>query len=370
MSHRTAARRAAFTLIELLVVIAIIALLVSILLPALSKARKSAKLAICESNMAQFSKALTNYNTDWKGAMCGFTWKTTPGLNQSNWADLNSLATASWYEAHAAQGIDIARRKLPGNDAYFGPVYVRMFDRNFGHLPLVDGGYFSDKIPEPAVACPEDRQTLAWQKVALDNTQFAATLAQTGGYPDPSAEVNYQHLFPFWSTYQFVPNAWAPETGSNGATSANTIYQASGAPGYHMLYTVPGTSFVLARRQDDVIFPSQKVWLFDLFNRHFYKRDIWYAYPISAQPLAFFDGSVSVRKIGNSNNSYHDPQGANIGWDPQNPTGNTIQYQYYPVAGSGDPLTLSGQPFDLYYPYFRWTRHGIRGVDYGGGDVR
>ncbi len=356
----TVRRIRAFTLIELLVVIAIIALLVSLLLPALGKARKAAKVAVCESNMRQFAVGLSNYNTDWKGSLCGFTWKYQAGFtsNYSNWPDLNALANGgpNWVQAHAAQGIDIIRRKLPGNDAWFGPINGRMLDRNFGHLPLVDGGYFSDKLPEPATACPEDRDTLLWQKAALDNSLFSSTIAATGGYPDPSAELNYQHIFPFWSTYQFVPNAWSAETGSNGATSLNTIFQASGQPGYHMLYSIPGTSFVINRRQDDVSFPSQKVWMFDLFDRHMYKRTIWYGYERSIQPLVFFDGSVSVRRT----------KDANRGWDPRTPNGNAQTYQYYPVVGSSDPPTLSGAAFDTYYPYYRWTRNGLRGVDFGG----
>lgn len=360
MPTLTVRRIRAFTLIELLVVIAIIALLVAILLPALAKARKSAKLSICQNNMRQFATALSNYNTDWKGAMCGFSWKYQAGFtsNYSNWADLNALANGGpgWVQTHAAQGIDIVRRMLPGNDSFFQPVSTRMFDRNFGHLPLIDAGYFSNKLPESVVACPEDRETLTWQKAALDQNLIDSTFAALGGSPDPSVtEIGYKRLFPFWSTYQFVPNAWTPETGSNGATAGNTIYQATGAPGYHMLYTIPNTSFVISRRQDDVVFPSQKVWLFDLFDRHMYKRTIWYAYERASQPLVLFDGSVSVRKT----------RDANRGWDPRTPNSNAMQYQYWP-AGAGDPPTLSGAAFDNYYPYYRWTRNGLRGIDFGG----
>jgi len=57
----------AFTLVELLVVISIIALLVAILLPALSKARFQAKVTICLSNLHQVSLGMNIYAADGEG---------------------------------------------------------------------------------------------------------------------------------------------------------------------------------------------------------------------------------------------------------------------------------------------------------------
>jgi len=56
-------RRYGFTLVELLVVIAIIAVLIAILLPALGRARESAKKAQCGANLAADGKALAVYAT-------------------------------------------------------------------------------------------------------------------------------------------------------------------------------------------------------------------------------------------------------------------------------------------------------------------
>ncbi len=61
-------KRRGFTLIELLVVIAIIALLMSILMPALARVRKQAKEAICQSNLKQWGTVFSMYTGEWNGS--------------------------------------------------------------------------------------------------------------------------------------------------------------------------------------------------------------------------------------------------------------------------------------------------------------
>jgi len=78
-------RRSGFTLVELLVVIGIIALLISILLPALNKARRQAQVVQCASNLRQLAGAFTNYCQDNRGRDFPYYYQNGTTA-QVNWA--------------------------------------------------------------------------------------------------------------------------------------------------------------------------------------------------------------------------------------------------------------------------------------------
>jgi prepilin-type processing-associated H-X9-DG protein/prepilin-type N-terminal cleavage/methylation domain-containing protein len=93
MSHIKKERKAdrhpktlGFTLIELLVVIAIISLLVSILLPSLSKARELARAAVCMSHERQLGLMLSLYATGGDGSYPMAMYRPDVGPNM-NWRD-------------------------------------------------------------------------------------------------------------------------------------------------------------------------------------------------------------------------------------------------------------------------------------------
>jgi len=103
---KVAGRQNGFTLVELLVVIAIIALLLSILMPALSQVQEGAKRTVCRSNLKQIYLGLTLYAESYR------YYPTARGdYPYAGWIDsANNMS----YGLHALSDIMLSKRKDDG----------------------------------------------------------------------------------------------------------------------------------------------------------------------------------------------------------------------------------------------------------------
>ncbi|MFO0855767.1 MAG: prepilin-type N-terminal cleavage/methylation domain-containing protein [Phycisphaerales bacterium] len=332
-SHRL---RRGFTLIELLVVIAIIALLISLLLPALGRWRCGGRQLVCSVNLKQFGTATHTYAADFQDKIFSFTW--TAGVTPSG--EMSGDIMNGWNSvgddlaAASRQAVNVIRRRW-GEDSF--PVPTQWIPHVlYSHLVLQD--YLDQRLPAKMVVCPEDRYRFTWQDVPA----FRSNSLQPY-QPDGSEPNNWR--WSFSSSYQVVPASYSPDAG-------DTVTQANA----HNTYYGPTTASVLGKRKIvDVRSFSQKVQVMDGEARHcsLNRRTYNFTFPLAKQPLLMFDQSVNNFVTNRSTLGGYPPT-ANIQW-----MSHTFDYTpslWEPASDGLNPLQRHGR--------FRWTYGGLKGLDY------
>ncbi|MDA7950202.1 MAG: DUF1559 domain-containing protein [Pirellulaceae bacterium] len=149
---RLRSRNAGFTLVELLVVIAIIAILISLLLPAVNMARQMANRISCGNAMRQVALAMNNYESTHQRLPVGEAQVGTyytAGCRRGTWMPriFNEVELGNSFKRWAFQATDSGWYYVPAGNPYFTEGWRSWFN----YFTLVDSDL-------SVFRCPSDRK--------------------------------------------------------------------------------------------------------------------------------------------------------------------------------------------------------------------
>lgn len=183
LNNEEAANMKKFTLIELLVVVAIIGILVSLVLPALSKARRASQLSVSLNNMRQINMAVSMYALDHEDQLMpaqygNITWddyiSEYLGINMTD-ADKDS-ATPTYhggFKIYACPLDSFDRGQAGGQERYVRTYQVNAFNDAVNEVIFSRDGTTDESIKLLDLNAPSD--TILLNEMAKDNNRIGGT---------------------------------------------------------------------------------------------------------------------------------------------------------------------------------------------------
>jgi len=165
----------AFTLIELLVVIAIIALLMAILMPALSRAREQGKRAACMSNTKQLALAWNLYADDFDGKLVNANTGPASTVNSDKGYWVRWVDSTTATEEQKLQGVrdGLLYRYVPNDRLYKCPTGVRGEVETYSIPDAMNGYYYIPGAQQQIKTLRTQIKSLAEQIVFLDEGRLS-----------------------------------------------------------------------------------------------------------------------------------------------------------------------------------------------------
>ncbi len=199
-------RTSAFTLIELLVVVAIIALLISILLPSLKRAREQAKMVACQANLKGIATAAVTYASSDRSEM-SIPVHRLMGLN---------IGTVGEYEYGGKAGIGEPETGIDELTSKWGTQNGRG-PATRGLNPVVFRGGFTDYIDNPGP------NNINW----LNDTKL-----DVGIFKCPSDKGYTGHHYSAWrdsglSSYEHYGNSYSASTSWIGVSGGGCTLESN-----------------------------------------------------------------------------------------------------------------------------------------------